>query len=146
VSGDDVSKPIGQYNPTVFQITCKGKDSVYLGGVLAQERLMNVRNPTTKKLLLADSGWTPVPGIPGTAIFAYTNTGKILDQKGYPASPAVSALPANTGLLTCRQYIRAILFDPCGNPMTPIPLGAYNVTMTKDTQDQNGGTYKVTHK
>ena len=69
VSGDNVPQTFGKFNSTVFRITCKKEPCFYFSGVLAQERLTNVTNPITGKVLLLDGGWLPIPGKPAAAIF-----------------------------------------------------------------------------
>jgi hypothetical protein len=146
LSGDGVSKPFGQVNPTLFQITCKGQDCKYMVVYIAQERITNSINPVTNIPIVGGGYWSPKPGEPGGAAFAYSDPGLIADQKKFPLSVPVSKLNAGTVINTCTQEIQIILADPCIQPMAPILLGTYTVTTTKDTQNPQGGTYKYTHK
>lgn len=146
VSGDGVSIPFGQFNPTVFQVTCQGKDSIYFS-CFAQEKITKVKYLTTGKTL-PDQDWVPTaPGQPGSKLFYFSEKGQIVDKKGLPQLAVFGGLPANTPLLSCHQDIRISITDPCGKLMAPIKLGkGFDVTETKDSQNMYGGTYTITHK
>jgi hypothetical protein len=146
VSGDGVSKPFGQSNPTVFQVTCKGSDSIYFS-CFAQEKITKFKYLTSNKTL-ADQDWVPkTPGGKGSLLFYFGQGGQVVDKIGFPRTAYFASLGATTPLASFHQDIRISITDPCGNLMTPIKLGkGYDVTVTKDSQNMYGGNYTVTHK
>jgi hypothetical protein len=145
--GGPASTRFGTRNPATFQIRCKGQDSFYMNVYLVQELITKPRNPTTNRPLnIPGGGWVPrSPLVPEATLFGYAGNGTFIDRVGYPDDPNVRPYGAGTGLLTCRQDFQIILLDPCGNPMKPIPLGGVTLTITKDSQDEQGGTYTTSY-
>lgn len=94
-SGDNVSKPLDSFNPTVFQITCKKLDSFVMGGVLAQERITKVMNPATKQQITSDGSWVPVPGVKAVAIFAYLDMGGLATRRDIRPPPMCLPSPGS---------------------------------------------------
>lgn len=146
--GLPASMRFGTRNPATFQIQCKGQDCFCMNVYMVQELITTAKNPTTNRPLpIPDGSWVPKnPFSPGANLFAYVGFGKFEAKVGYPDVPAVRSMPAGTGLLTATQHYRVILLDPCGNKMTPIPLGKKQMTITKDGQDGLGGTYTTTYQ
>jgi len=140
-----VSKPFGQFNPTVFQVTCQGKDSM-LFDAFAQEKITKHKR-LTNNTMLPDMDWVPADrNAAGAGAFTYTGMGRIFDKKGLPADPYFLRVLATTPILSCHQDIRVRIVDPCGGLTAPFGLGkGFNIVESKDTQNTLGGTYIIAH-
>ena len=96
---------------------------------------------------MMDFNWKPTTrGGDGSNRFFLYRQGLIVDKKLLPSDARLTALAAPKIMYTIHQYIRISIVDPCNNLMAPIKLGlGYDLTIVKDSQDQQGGTYTIDH-
>jgi hypothetical protein len=148
-TGNNVLKPIGQYNPTTFLVYSNDQPVSY-NGTFVQELITNLfllQQPQGGQAKLVsvpmNNGWVPASG---SSISFSTSGSLVTDKKGWPGTGKEQIIynlaPAGVTFMKVTQSFRFAKFDACGNLKTWPCSTTFTVSFVSDGQ----GNYKITHQ